>query len=108
MTLIRPMTAADVPAVERLLDAASAAWRTHFDASEPLESGKRLVKNRFHKDPAGCFVAEDASAGLTGAALSITWGSIAWLGPVVVHPDARAAEVESQLIGAVLEHWEPM
>lgn len=108
MTLIRPMTAADVPTVERLLDAASAAWHTHFDASEPLESGRRLVKNRFHKDPGGCFVAEDASTGLTGAALSIAWGSIAWLGPVAVHPDSWGTEIESQLIRAVLEHWESL
>jgi GNAT superfamily N-acetyltransferase len=108
MTLIRPMTAADVPRVERLVDAASASWRQHFDANEPLASGTRLVKNRFHKDPAGCFVAEDDSTELTGAALSIAWGSIAWLGPVAVHPDAWATDIESQLIGAVLEHWEPM
>jgi N-acetylglutamate synthase-like GNAT family acetyltransferase len=108
MALIRPMTAADAPTVERLLDAVSAAWRTHFDPSERLAPGKRLVTNRFHKDPGGCFVAEDAATGLAGAALSIAWGSIGWLGPVAVHPDSWGTEIETQLLRAVLEHWEPM
>jgi predicted N-acetyltransferase YhbS len=108
MASIRPMTADDIPQVERLIDTASDAGLKQARATTPEPAGSRLVRSRFHKEPTGCFVAADASQGLTGTVLSITWGSVAWLGPLAVHPDAEDEGIAQQLIGAVLASWEPM
>jgi GNAT superfamily N-acetyltransferase len=106
MITVRPMIAEELPQVERIIDAASAAWRKHTHEPEPIAS--RIAKNRFHKEPAGCFVAEDPTCGGTGAVFSVTWGSVGWLGPLAVSPEFWGKGVEQQLIRAVLEHWEPM
>ena len=106
MITVRPMIAEELPQVERIIDAASAAWRKHTREPEPLAG--RIAKNRFHKEPDGCFVAEDPIRGGTGAVFSVTWGSIGWLGPLAVHPEFWGKDVEPQLIRAVLEHWEPL
>jgi len=108
MASIRPMTADDIPQVEHLIDTAAEAWRKHTSAIAPEYVGSRLVRSRFHKEPAGCFVAEEPAQGLLGTVLSITWGSVAWLGPLAVHPAAEGQGIERQLIGATLDYWEPM
>jgi predicted N-acetyltransferase YhbS len=108
MTAIRPMTAADIPQVERIIDAESAARQQDIRAGESEQSGSRLVKTRFHKEPAGCFVAEDPAHGVIGSVLSIAWGVVAWLGPLAVLPEFAAKGVEQQLLRAVLDYWEPM
>jgi GNAT superfamily N-acetyltransferase len=108
MTAIRPMAPDDIPQVERLIDAAAAARRQETGAAEAEQIGSRLVQNRFQKDPTGCFVAEDPAHGLVGAVLSIAWGSVAWLGPLTVHPEFQGKGVEPQLLQAVLDYWEPM
>jgi GNAT superfamily N-acetyltransferase len=108
MAVIRPMAPDDMPQVERLIDAAAAArgQGTGAPAAEP--AGSRIVQNRFQKDPAGCFVADYPAHGLVGAVLSIAWGSVAWLGPLVVHPEFQGKGLEPKLLQAVLEYWEPM
>lgn len=108
MTTVRPMTAEELPQVERIIDAASAAWRKHTREAEPEPLASRIAKNRFHKEPGGCFVAEEPPHGGTGAVFSMTWGSVGWLGPLAVHPEFWGKGIEQQLIRAVLEHWEPM
>jgi ribosomal protein S18 acetylase RimI-like enzyme len=108
MTAIRPMTAADIPQVERLIDAETTAGRMGMQGTEPEKPASHLIKSRFQKEPEGCRVAEDPGRGVIGGVLSITWGSIAWLGPVTVHPEFSGQGIEGQLVRAVLEHWEPM
>jgi GNAT superfamily N-acetyltransferase len=108
MASIRPMTTEEIPQVECLIDTASEAWLKRTRATAPEYVGSRLVRNRFHKEPAGCFVAVDPAQGLVGSVLSITWGSVAWLGPLAVHPAFEGQGVEQELIGAVLRHWEPI
>jgi predicted N-acetyltransferase YhbS len=108
MTAIRPMTAEDIPQVERIIDAETAAKRQDTGEAGSEPPGSRLVKSRFHKEPAGCFVAEDPSHGMIGSVLSIAWGSVAWLGPLAVHPEFSGQGVEQQLLRAVLDYWEPM
>jgi N-acetylglutamate synthase-like GNAT family acetyltransferase len=108
MTVIRQMTADDIPQVERIIDAETAARQQETGAAGAEPAGSRLVKSRFHKDPAGCFVAEDPTHAIVGAVLSIAWGSVAWLGPLAVHPEFRGKSVEHQLLQAVLDYWEPM
>jgi GNAT superfamily N-acetyltransferase len=105
MTVIRPMAPDDLPQVERIIDAETA---TRQQEAEAAQAGSRLVQSRFQKDPAGCFVAEGPTHGIIGALLSITWGSVAWLGPVAVHPEFQGKGVEPQLLQAVLDYWEPM
>ncbi|MBI3329906.1 MAG: hypothetical protein HYZ81_24760 [Nitrospinae bacterium] len=108
MTTIRPMTADDIPQVERITDEALAAWLTHTRETEPAGVGSRLIRSRFHKEPGGCFVAEDPARGVAGAVISVTWGSVAWLGPLAVIPELWGQGVEQQLINAVLTCWDPL
>lgn len=108
MASIRPMSADEIPQVERLIDIASDAWLKQVSATTPEYIGSRLVGSRFHKEPSGCFVAADPARGLVGTVLSIAWGSIAWLGPLAIHPDSAGQGIEQQLISAVLEYWEPL
>ncbi len=108
MTTIRPMTAEDIPQVERITDEAWQAWLRQTQATEPEQLGSRLIRSRFHKEPAGCFVAEDPDRGVVGAVMSVIWGSVAWLGPLAVLPDLGGQDVEHQLIHALLAYWEPL
>jgi N-acetylglutamate synthase-like GNAT family acetyltransferase len=108
MTAIRPMAPDDIPQVEHLIDAETAARRQMTAAAGAEQAGSRLVRNRFQKDSAGCFVAEDPAHGVIGAVLSIAWGSVAWLGPLTVHSESIGKGIEHQLLQAVLDHWEPM
>ncbi|MGH8071273.1 MAG: GNAT family N-acetyltransferase [Candidatus Entotheonellia bacterium] len=108
MTAIRPMTGEDIPQVERIIDAETAATRQDTGEAGSEPPGSRLVKSRFHKEPAGCFIAEDPAHGMIGSVLSIAWGSVAWLGPLAVHPEFSGKGVEQQLLHAVLDYWEPM
>ena len=59
MIAIRPMTADDNPQVERITDAAAAAWLKQDRETELNPLGSRVIAGRFQKEPAGCFVAED-------------------------------------------------
>jgi ribosomal protein S18 acetylase RimI-like enzyme len=102
------MTADDVPQIERIIDAEAAARRRDSQETKPGQPTSRLIKGRFRKDAAGCLVAEDPGHNVIGAVVSITWGSIAWLGPLVVHPEFAEERIEGQLVRALLEHWEPM
>jgi GNAT superfamily N-acetyltransferase len=108
MTAIRSMTADDVAQVERIIDIETSANPPDTGAARSEQSDTRLIKTRFHKEPTGCFVAEDPAQGLIGAVLSIAWGSVAWLGPLAVHPEFSGKGVEHQLLQAVLDYWEPM
>lgn len=101
------MTADDLLQVMHLLDAA-AAKRSLLQKTESAGSASGLVQNRFQKEPAGCFVAEDGSHGVVGSVLSVTWGSLAWLGPLTVTPEFSGQGIEAQLAQAVAEYWEPM
>ncbi|MEM2905165.1 MAG: GNAT family N-acetyltransferase [Candidatus Bathyarchaeia archaeon] len=54
-------------------------------------------------EPGGCFVAvvDDKRAGL---ATTINYGSIGWIGNVIVHPRFRAQGVGSELVQAGIDH----
>ncbi|MBI3326830.1 MAG: hypothetical protein HYZ81_09030 [Nitrospinae bacterium] len=108
MTRIRPMTAADIPQVERITDEALAAWLRQTRETEPGQIVSYLIQSRFHKDPAGCFVVEDPARRVKGAVMSVSWGSVSWLGPLAVLPDLLGQGIEGQLIDAVLTYWEPL
>ena len=107
MIVIRPMTAEDMPQLERLMDA-DADRRKTLRGTDTGQPGGRILQNRFHKEPSGCFVAEQATHGVIGSVLSVSWGSLAWLGPLTVLPEFSAQGIDAQLVQAVLEYWEPM
>jgi GNAT superfamily N-acetyltransferase len=108
MIAIRPMTADDLPQVGHIANAAAAAWLKQDRDTGSNLLGSHVIASRFPKDPDGCFVAEDPSHGVVGAVLSIAWGSIAWLGPLVLHHEFLGQGVERQLLQAVLQYWESM
>lgn len=111
--LVRPMAQADVPAVERLTDA---AWfdldtRTHrtgwpgpehrSDASVARWSDQ--VRHDLRHDPRGCWVAEDDS-GLLGAALSKR-RETTWLLPTyAVLPGLQGRGIGRTLLDAALAY----
>jgi GNAT superfamily N-acetyltransferase len=108
MTVIRPMISDDMPQVERISDAQTANNPSEAEATRSMPAESRLIKSRFQKEPAGCFIAEDPGQGLIGAVLSIAWGSVAWVGPLLVHPEFAGKGAEQQLLQAVLDYWEPL
>lgn len=89
---LRLMTAADIPAGMRLKDLAgwnqtTADWKRFLGAS-----------------PEGCFVAEVAGR-VVGTATTIVYeGRFAWIGMVLVDPEARDRGIGTQLLDKTLEH----
>jgi predicted N-acetyltransferase YhbS len=63
--------------------------------------GAQYVHHRWLMDPWGCFVAEEDSAKIVGAALAITWGSVGILGPVAVLTSSQNQTVGQELLRAV-------
>ncbi len=108
---VRPMTAADVPAVERLtaeacLDAAVRTRRVGWPEPERRTEQdstmwRRRVEHLVHTDPRGCWVAEDTS-GVLGTAVSsrreLTW----LLASYAVRPGLQGRGVGRQLLEASL------
>jgi len=89
---LRLMTAADIPAGMRLKDLAGwnqtpADWERFLRAS-----------------PDGCFVAE-ADGRVCGTATTIVYeGRFAWIGMVLVDPDARGRGIGTRLLERAIEH----
>ncbi len=111
--LLRPMTAEDVPAVERLTDEAfyDLERRTHRsgwpDPRRRDDAGAQRARRRYchalGHDPRGCWVAEDAS-GLLGAAVAMR-RDLTWvLGTFAVRPGAQGRGVGSRLMEAAAGH----
>src|SRR6185369_12233095 len=46
--------------------------------------GAQYVHHRWLMEPWGCFVAEEDSSKIVGAALAVTWGTLGLLGPIAV------------------------
>jgi predicted N-acetyltransferase YhbS len=68
--------------------------------------GAQYVHHRWLMEPWGCFVAEEDSAKIVGAALAVTWGSVGLLGPVAVLTNYQNQTIGQQLIGAAQEFFE--
>jgi GNAT superfamily N-acetyltransferase len=111
--LVRPMTAADVAAAERLTDDAflDLEQRTHRTGwPAPARRGparsaawQRRVEHLLRTDPRGCWVAEDG-AGILGAAVSLR-RELSWLlATYAVRPGVQGRGVGRQLLDAALQH----
>ena len=57
-------------------------------------------------EPWGCFVAEEDSTKIVGAALAVTWGTLGLLGPVAVLTHYHNQSIAQQLIRAAQEFFE--
>jgi GNAT superfamily N-acetyltransferase len=111
--VIRPMTVADTPPVERLSDAAfyELDVRTHrpgwpapeHRSPERAESWRSRIEHLVRHDPRGCWVAEDAS-GVIGAAASMRRDMTWLLATYVVQPGLQGKGVGRQLLDAALSY----
>jgi predicted N-acetyltransferase YhbS len=69
-------------------------------------NGAQYVHHRWLMEPWGCFVAEEDSTKIVGAALAVTWGSVGLLGPVAVLTHYHNQTIAQQLIRAAQEFFE--
>jgi ribosomal protein S18 acetylase RimI-like enzyme len=69
-------------------------------------NGAQYVHHRWLMEPWGCFVAEEDSAKIVGAALAVTWGTVGLLGPVAVLTHYQNQTIAQQLIRAVQEFFD--
>lgn len=110
---LRRMTRADVPEVERLTDEAffDLDVRTHqpgwpepeHRAPGEAESWRRRMEHLLGHDPAGSFVAEDAS-GLLGVAAGMR-RDLTWiLATYVVRPGLQGRGIGKQLLAAAMSY----
>ncbi|MGA8996040.1 MAG: GNAT family N-acetyltransferase [Nocardioidaceae bacterium] len=110
---LRPMTADDVPAVERLTDQAfhdlelrlARADRPPPTPRSPghAESWRAALTHLVGTDPRGCFVAEDG-AGMLGAAVGMR-RELTWLlSALAVRPGVQGRGVGRQLLAAAEQH----
>lgn len=96
---------------EAELDAAheimSLAFGTHLGVPEPVGflGETDFVVGRFHADPSAAFGATD-NGRMVGAAFVTCWGSVGFLGPLMVHPDYWNRGVAKQLMKPVMECFE--
>jgi GNAT superfamily N-acetyltransferase len=110
---VRPMTRADVEAVERLSDETfvDLEVRTHRAGSpEPARRSPRAsatwrerLTHLLDSDPRGCWVAEDPT-GVLGAAVGVRRDLTWLLATYVVRPDRQRRGVGRQLLEAALVH----
>lgn len=111
--LVRPMAAGDVPAVERLTDAAffdldvrmrRPGWPEPEHRSEAkAEVWRARVAHLLRTDPRGCWVAED-DHGLLGAAVSMRRDLTWLLATYAVRPGLQGRGVGRPLLDAALDH----
>ena len=107
-SLVRAMTSGDLPGVSSVTNAAFGALHKPA-AGEPAGPGvpALLFAVRFAADPGGCFVAvrEQEPAQVTGAMISVTRGTLGWIGPLAVHPDAQRSGAGGKLVAACMDSW---
>jgi len=105
MPTIRPMVAADVDAVRDIDHAAFSVWWEKL-RGETVRLAPRSRENilyRLARDPAGCFVAEEAGR-VVGLIFSTTWGGVGWFGTFAVRPTHQGRGIGRRLIAASLDY----
>jgi predicted N-acetyltransferase YhbS len=108
-SVIRAMTAEDLPGVASVTNAAFGALHAPGAAAVPAGPAfpALFFAVRFAADPGGCFVAvrEQDPGRVAGALISVARGTLGWLGPLAVHPDAQRAGAGGKLAAACLDSW---
>jgi GNAT superfamily N-acetyltransferase len=103
------MTSEDLPEVSAVTDAAFTALGPGGPAPARPQSASPalLFRTRLAADPDGCFVAASARDPLqvTGVLISVARGTLGWLGPLAVHPQAQRHGIGARLLAACLDSW---
>jgi len=105
-TTIRPMTAQDLGAADRVL---RLAFGTERGLPDPMRflGDADLLRPRWRTNPAGCLVAE-AGGQILGSVAVMDWGSLAVLGPLSIRPDCWNRGLARRLLAPALlaaEAW---
>jgi GNAT superfamily N-acetyltransferase len=104
--LIRPLTAADVPAADRIF---RLAFGTFLGLPEPerFAGDAAYVAPRWQTDPTAAF-AVDVDGQLAGSNFVSRWGSVGVVGPLTIHPQYWDRGLGRELMAAAvgqLERW---
>ena len=108
-SVVRAMTSGDLPGVSSVMSAAFGALHAPAAGAEPAGPAipALLFAVRLAADPAGCFVAarEQEPGRVAGALISVARGTLGWLGPLAVHPDAQRSGAGGKLVAACMDSW---
>jgi ribosomal protein S18 acetylase RimI-like enzyme len=105
---IRRVRKGDLAKVKDVLEQSFGDFLERQLGTRPRQAfnGAQYVHHRWLMEPWGCFVAEEDSAKIVGAALAVTWGTVGLLGPVAVLTHYHNQTIAQQLIRAVQEFFE--
>ena len=101
---IRPLLEADLGAADQVM---RLAFGTFLKLPDPLQfmGDADFVHTRWRADPSAAFCAEVGGV-LVGSVFVGNWGSVAFFGPLTVHPDYWDSGVAQLLLGQVMECFE--
>ncbi len=101
---IRAMAAPDLSAVDRIY---RLAFGREFNLPDPMlfREGSGVVPGRFAMFPDGCFVA-CVDGEITGFGMTNRWGSVGFLGPICVHPEAWGRGIARKLIAKCVAQFD--
>jgi GNAT superfamily N-acetyltransferase len=101
---IRPLLEADLTAADQVM---RLAFGTFLNLPDPLQfmGDADFVHTRWRADPSAAFCAE-ADGVVVGSVFVGNWGSVAFFGPLTVHPDYWDYGVARLLLGQVMECFE--
>ena len=100
----RPMVEADLGAADRVM---RLAFGTFLNLPDPLlfMGDADFVHTRWRADASAAFTAEDGSV-IVGSVFVGNWGSVAFFGPLTIHPDYWDRGVAQLLLQRVMECFE--
>jgi GNAT superfamily N-acetyltransferase len=106
--LIRRVKKGDLSRVRDVIEQTFSDFLERQLGTRPRQAfgGAQYVHHRWLMEPWGCFVAEEDSQKLVGAALAVTWGSVGLVGPVAVLTNYQNQTIGQQLVRAVEEFFE--
>jgi GNAT superfamily N-acetyltransferase len=101
---VRPLLEADLEAADRVM---RLAFGTFLGLPDPLQfmGDADYVYTRWRADPSAAFCAE-AGGVIVGSVFVGNWGSVAFFGPLTVHPDYWSCGVAQLLLRQVMECFE--
>jgi GNAT superfamily N-acetyltransferase len=98
---VRPLQERDLPVADHLM---RLAFGTFLGLPEPTSfmGDTNYVRTRWRAEPAAAFGAE-VNGELVGSNFVTNWGSLAFFGPLTVHPDLWDQGVGRRLMGPVMD-----
>jgi predicted N-acetyltransferase YhbS len=105
---IRRVKKGDLSRIRDVIEQTFADFLERQMGTRPRQAfgGAQYVHHRWLMEPWGCFVAEEDSSKIVGAALAVNWGSVGLLGPVAVLTNYQNQTIGQQLIRAVEDFFE--